>query len=198
MKKPAQLFLVGTIALMAFSSCSRQYGIAQPTNEFGDQATSTATPKEPSAPVNDATTSLTPAQDVMVIADPKPGSSNADETVEYFASTSSILSSEDVMSKETPLNMRSSSEAATASTTMAADDTERKMDGFAIAGFVVSLVGLFIFGYIFGAISIVFSAIGLARTSKRPDELKGRGLSIAGLIIGIVDIVLLAILMSIM
>lgn len=68
------------------------------------------------------------------------------------------------------------------------ENGNQKMNGFAIAGFSVSIVGLFIFGVLFGAIAIVFSALSL--NSQR------KGLAIAGLIIGIVDVVVALILIA--
>lgn len=62
-------------------------------------------------------------------------------------------------------------------------------NGFAIAGFVVSLVGLFILGIPLGILAIVFSGIAMAKISKHRDTQKGMGLAIAGLVIGIVDII---------
>lgn len=50
-----------------------------------------------------------------------------------------------------------------------------------IAGFSVSIVGLIIFGFIFGTVAIVFGAIGLKSDM--------RGLAIAALVIGIVDVI---------
>lgn len=65
-----------------------------------------------------------------------------------------------------------------------------RANGPAIAGFVLSLVGLFIalFGIIPG-VGIALSAVGLSQATKRAaaGELRtGRGLALAGLIIGIV------------
>jgi hypothetical protein len=60
-------------------------------------------------------------------------------------------------------------------------------NGIAIAGFICSIVGLFIFGLILGTLGIIFSAIGMSRASKTG---KGFGLAIAGLIIGIIGVIL--------
>lgn len=60
--------------------------------------------------------------------------------------------------------------------------------GFAIAGFIISIAGLFVFGIIFGLIAMVFSAIGLNGPRK--------GFAIAGLVIGILDVVLVLIILS--
>lgn len=74
-------------------------------------------------------------------------------------------------------------------------EEDLKMDGMAVAGFVTGIVGLFIFGYILGAIAIIFSAISLSRIKKKPEIFKGKGLATTGLILGIVDIVLLTIIL---
>lgn len=58
--------------------------------------------------------------------------------------------------------------------------------GFAIAGFIASILGLFILPIVFLPLGIVFSALGLKSDL--------RGLAIAGLIIGIIGILLLLIL----
>ncbi len=49
-------------------------------------------------------------------------------------------------------------------------------NGFAIAGFVLSFFG--------GILGIIFSAIGLSKSNKNGG--KGKGLAIAGLVVGIV------------
>lgn len=67
------------------------------------------------------------------------------------------------------------------------DNESKKSNGLAVTGFVLSLVGLFLFGFILGLLAIIFSAIGLGRAVK-DSTYKGKGLAIAGLIIGIIDI----------
>ncbi len=62
----------------------------------------------------------------------------------------------------------------------------KKNSGMAIAGFVLSLVGVLIIPILFGALGCAFSGVGLAQTSK--GALKGKGLAIAGLIIGAFNI----------
>jgi len=65
------------------------------------------------------------------------------------------------------------------------------VNGFAIAGFVCGLVGVVSTGgLILGILGVVFSAIGLARIKKGRGGNFGRGLAIAGLVLGIVAIVL--------
>jgi xanthine/uracil permease len=57
-----------------------------------------------------------------------------------------------------------------------------KTNGMAITGFVVSLIGCSLLG-------IIFSAVGMNQTKKDPSQ-GGRGLAIAGLVIGIVWLVI--------
>jgi hypothetical protein len=63
---------------------------------------------------------------------------------------------------------------------MAEKNTSKQWSGFAIAGFVLSLL------FYTSVLGIIFSSIGLAATSK--GKKRGRGLAIAGLVIGIVFI----------
>ena len=59
-------------------------------------------------------------------------------------------------------------------------------NGLAVAGFVCGLLGLFPFwiGFILCILAIIFSSIALSRSGKRGGA--GRGLAIAGLVLGIV------------
>ena len=62
-------------------------------------------------------------------------------------------------------------------------------DGFAIAGFVIGVVSIFIAGIPLGILAIVFSAISLGRIQKSKGSLKGKGFAIAGLVLGIVGVI---------
>ena len=64
------------------------------------------------------------------------------------------------------------------------ETSEVKTEGLAIAGFILSILGLFT--GIAAIVGIILSAIGLSKIQKNPKKLKGRGLAIAGLIIGII------------
>ncbi|HLP73216.1 MAG TPA: DUF4190 domain-containing protein [Bacteroidales bacterium] len=63
-----------------------------------------------------------------------------------------------------------------------------KTDGFAIAGFVAGLAGLFIAGLPLGIVALIFGSISLSKIKRSPGR-RGRGLAIAALILGIVDII---------
>ena len=76
-----------------------------------------------------------------------------------------------------------------------------KLNGLALTGFITSLVGLFYFLYLgipFGILAIIFSAIGLHKINKNPGEWKGKGFAIAGLVIGIVSILLWILLFALL
>ena len=64
-------------------------------------------------------------------------------------------------------------------------ENQAKTNGLAIAGFVVSLVSLLInFAGIVGLTGTILSAVGLSQINSRGE--KGKGMAIAGLIIGII------------
>jgi len=64
----------------------------------------------------------------------------------------------------------------------------RKTSGLAIASFVLSLAGIFCFGFVTGTLAVIFGGVAMRSISKNPG-LKGNGLAVAGLVIGIVDII---------
>ena len=73
---------------------------------------------------------------------------------------------------------------------------EVKTEGLGLAGFIVSLAGLFVLGLPFGILAIIFGSISLGRINRSPGKYKGRGLALAGLIIGIIDVIGIIILMA--
>ena len=60
--------------------------------------------------------------------------------------------------------------------------------GMSTAAFVLSLCGLLLFGPILGTLAVVFSAIALSGMSKS-QNVEGKSMAIAALVIGIIDIV---------
>ncbi|MBQ9784004.1 MAG: DUF4190 domain-containing protein [Clostridia bacterium] len=61
-----------------------------------------------------------------------------------------------------------------------------------VAGFVLSLVGMFCCGLICGILGIIFSRQGMRECDENPN-LQGRGLAVAGLIISILDVIFMVI-----
>ena len=66
----------------------------------------------------------------------------------------------------------------------------RKTNGFAVASFVCSMVGIVIFGIIMGILAICFGTVGLNRIKAFPQE-GGKGLAIAGIIVGIIEVIIM-------
>jgi len=64
---------------------------------------------------------------------------------------------------------------------------ERKISGMAVASFVLSLCGFFCAGFILGLLAVIFGGVALSAINKDP-RLGGKGLAIAGLVIGIIDL----------
>ena len=71
----------------------------------------------------------------------------------------------------------------------------RRVSGLAVASLVLGLVG-FLFCGITSILAVIFGGIALSQIKNRPDELTGRGLAIAGLILGVVMMVLVALLFA--
>ncbi|HEX2902209.1 MAG TPA: DUF4190 domain-containing protein [Jatrophihabitans sp.] len=66
-------------------------------------------------------------------------------------------------------------------------------NGFAIAGLVCGIVGIFVANIILGPLAIIFGGIGLSRANRGGS---GKGMAIAGIILGIIDIVLWIIVLA--
>ena len=66
--------------------------------------------------------------------------------------------------------------------------SKTKMAASSIAGFVLSIVGLFFAALICGTLGLIFSSIGIKETSSGK-AVKGKGLAIAGFVIAIIDLV---------
>lgn len=72
------------------------------------------------------------------------------------------------------------------------DSTARRRDadGMAVASFVLGLIGLLLFNAVFGPCAIVLATLAIARQTQR------RGRALLGLALGIADIVLLIVLVT--
>jgi len=67
---------------------------------------------------------------------------------------------------------------------------ERKRSGLAVASLVCSLVGVLLFGVVLGLLGIIFGGVAISKVKQNPQAYAGKGMAVAGLIIGIVDMVL--------
>jgi hypothetical protein len=67
---------------------------------------------------------------------------------------------------------------------------------FALVGFLSGIAGLIVLPLLFGIIGIIFSAIGMSQILKGKG--KGLGFAIAGLALGVIEIILIFVLLSIL
>lgn len=68
--------------------------------------------------------------------------------------------------------------------------TRRDADGMAVAAFVLGLVGLLVMNMVLGPIAVVLAGLALRRGTAR------RGRALLGLVLGLADLVVLAVLVS--
>ncbi|MFF5723797.1 DUF4190 domain-containing protein [[Kitasatospora] papulosa] len=67
----------------------------------------------------------------------------------------------------------------------------READGLAVASFVLGLLGLLVMNILLGPVAVVMAVIALARRTAR------RGRALLGLALGIADLVVLAVLVTV-
>lgn len=71
---------------------------------------------------------------------------------------------------------------------------QQQGNGLAIAALVCGIVGLLIANIILGPLAIIFGAIGLSRANKGAPR---KNMALAGLILGIIDIVIIVIIIAV-
>jgi hypothetical protein len=64
-------------------------------------------------------------------------------------------------------------------------------NGLAVAGLVCGLIGLVFVSYILGPLAIIFGGVGLSRAKRGAGH---RGMSLAAIILGIIDLIIFTIL----
>jgi hypothetical protein len=69
----------------------------------------------------------------------------------------------------------------------------KRTNGMAITALVIGILGVFVFQFVFGPLAIIFGGLGMGFANKNNGS--GKGLAIAGLILGIVDLLLFAVVM---
>ena len=55
---------------------------------------------------------------------------------------------------------------------------------------VLGIVGILFFGIILGPLAIIFGSIAINRINEQPHELEGRGMAKAGIICGVIAVVI--------
>ena len=71
-----------------------------------------------------------------------------------------------------------------------------KTEGLGLAGFISGVVGLFVASIPLGIVAVVFGIISLSKIKRNPQRFKGKGFSIASIVLGFIDIIAMAILLS--
>jgi hypothetical protein len=67
-------------------------------------------------------------------------------------------------------------------------------NSLAVAGLVLSILGLFCCGPLFSTLGLIFSAVGLSQINREPMRYTGKGLALAGIFIALAGYVAFAIL----
>ena len=122
----------------------------------------------------------------------------AHEEVEVVKSSAAPASEDNGKKKKTgmklsfPLSLRSPVQLLTGK---AMPDEGQKTDGISIAAMVCGILAFFVptVGIVLAILAIVFGGIGMGRTRRNP-ELKGRGMAITGLVLGILAFVVVLLL----
>lgn len=73
----------------------------------------------------------------------------------------------------------------------------QKTNGLAVAALVCGIVGFVIFGIILGALALIFGLVALNQINKSGGAQKGRGMAIAGVVLGPLDLIAAIIVTSI-
>ncbi|HWE54040.1 MAG TPA: DUF4190 domain-containing protein [Acidimicrobiales bacterium] len=68
-----------------------------------------------------------------------------------------------------------------------------RTNGLAIAGLVLSIIGIFVFSIVLGPLSMIFGGFGLSRANRGAG---GRGMAIAALVIGAIDLIIGVVLIA--
>ncbi|PRY38339.1 uncharacterized protein DUF4190 [Spirosoma oryzae] len=69
------------------------------------------------------------------------------------------------------------------------------VSGLAIASLVCGILAFFVFGIVLGILAIIFGGVALSKIRKNP-EVSGRGMAVAGLVLGIVATVVTVIYLA--
>ncbi len=72
----------------------------------------------------------------------------------------------------------------------------KRTNGFAITALVLGLIGLLILGPLMGILAIIFGAVGMGFANKNGGV--GKGLAVAGLVLGICDILVFIVLIAVL
>jgi hypothetical protein len=72
--------------------------------------------------------------------------------------------------------------------------TRSGTNGLAVAGLVCGVVGVFVLNIVLGPLAVIFGGVGLRNANRGAS---GRGMALAGVILGVFDIVLFVVLLAV-
>jgi hypothetical protein len=87
-----------------------------------------------------------------------------------------------------------SQDTSTPAQTAGGNRTGQNGNGLAIAGLVCGLVGLLFFPIVLGPLALIFGGIGWSKANRGA---KHKGMAIAAVVLGIADLVLMAVLIAV-
>ncbi|SDM30688.1 protein of unknown function [Catalinimonas alkaloidigena] len=186
--------LLVLLGLMAMNSCSKPRYYA-----FATQAATTSQSKPVEAPVLPATPPASEVEEVVFTASTQPDAPVAlapipeqlpERPKAKLLSVPATPLSPRQMQREIRKNLRQLDKVEKVQLrqhTQHAASRPKRMVGFAIVSLVFGLVGLFVIGIVAGVLAILFGAIALNKISNDPTRFKGRGMGVAGIVLGIVD-----------
>lgn len=64
---------------------------------------------------------------------------------------------------------------------------QRKQNSMALASFIIALVGLIVAGLPCGIVAVILGIVGLVKFDATKE--KGKGFAIAGLVVGVIDVI---------
>ena len=72
----------------------------------------------------------------------------------------------------------------------AAKAEQKQLEGFGLAGFIFSIIGIFFAGIPLGILGIVFGAIGIGRSVSYPSKYSGKAFGVLSLLFGLIVLIL--------
>lgn len=211
MKNLKHLLFSGLVLMLVFSSCTMEKRVYS----SGYHIDWNKSKQNPSAQklANNYNENKTKQNEILTVEEPK-NSINTFENTESMPDeviTASVDHKQIILPSKEKNNLLSSNKLNTSASKptfksefkegmklILANEDETKVHYFAITGFITSLLGIFLFGFILGVIAIIFSAIGLTKIKNEPTKWTGKGMAIAGLIIGIVEIIAWLIILALL
>lgn len=80
----------------------------------------------------------------------------------------------------------------------AEEPVKKKVDFYSLLGFITGVLGIALFGFLLGVIAVLYGILGIRRINRQPEKLRGKGLAIAAIVLGVVDILVWIVLLALL